>query len=265
MAVATEDPDEPYLMMDPTSETTSSLLPEYLCEKSYLVARDEGDGIRETPPLPVDRNLASARTSVQFADDGSAAAVSEISFTGINDAAYRRHFATMPRDGVRSFCQRLLGLATSGAVLTSWSLSPAQEELRSDHSPLVLRLSCEIPAALRRPEPGESDADSDEAESTQSRNPAPFDPPRFAEALAIASRLIGDLGLEKRRFPLETGFPCGFLETISFDRAPEPIEPVRHEGDGVLWEERLAGTNLVRSFALRKSLFSPEAYQTLRS
>ncbi len=265
VAVATEDPDEPYLMMDPTSETTSSLLPEYLCEKSYLVARDEGDGIRETPPLPVDRNLASARTSVQFADDGSAAAVSEISFTGINDAAYRRHFATMPRDGVRSFCQRLLGLATSGAVLTSWSLSPAQEELRSDHSPLVLRLSCEIPAALRRPEPGESDAGSDEAESTQSRNPAPFDPPRFAEALAIASRLIGDLGLEKRRFPLETGFPCGFLETISFDRAPEPIEPVRHEGDGVLWEERLDGTNLVRSFALRKSLFSPEAYQTLRA
>ncbi|MBQ9727874.1 MAG: DUF3857 domain-containing protein, partial [Kiritimatiellae bacterium] len=62
VAADSGDPAGPYLLMDPTSETTRSLLPEYLCEMSYLVARDEGEGIRETPPLPVEQNLLRAET-----------------------------------------------------------------------------------------------------------------------------------------------------------------------------------------------------------
>ena len=35
-----------------------------------------------------------------------------------------------------------------------------------------------------------------------------------------ASRVVGDLGLEKRRFPLVTDYPCGFEETVEFRIPP---------------------------------------------
>ena len=35
-----------------------------------------------------------------------------------------------------------------------------------------------------------------------------------------AARVVGDLGLEKRRFPLVTDYPCGFEETVEFRLPP---------------------------------------------
>ena len=37
-----------------------------------------------------------------------------------------------------------------------------------------------------------------------------------------AARVVGDLGLEKRRFPLVTDYPCGFEETVEF-RLPDGV------------------------------------------
>ena len=251
VAAASGDPDDPYQLMDPTSETTRSLLPEYLCEKSYLVARDGGETIRETPPLPVDGNLVSAATAVRFGENGSASLESEIRFSGINDAAYRGHFASIPRDSVRAYCQRLLALAAPGAVLTGWSLSPDPADLRTDLSPLVLRLSCELPAAV-------SGAGPD--------GRMPFDPPRFAEALAVASHVVGDLGLEERRFDLVTDYPCGFEETVSFKGAePEETPPVEISTPCVEYADSVRGGTVRRSLRLLRSRFSPGEYAALRS
>ena len=250
VAAASGDPDDPYLLMDPTSETTRSLLPEYLCEKSYLVAREEGDSIRETPPLPADGNLVRADTVVRFAEDGGASLGSEIRFAGINDAAYRGHFASIPRDSIRAYCQRLLSIAAPGAVLTDWSLSPDPADLRTDLSPLVLRLSCELPTAA-------SDAGPD--------GRVPFDPPRFAEAFAIASRVVGDLGLEKRRFDLVTDYPCGFEETVSFEGAePEETPPTGVSTPAAEYSDSTRGGTVRRSLKLLRSRFSPDEYAALR-
>ena len=198
VAADSGDPDDPYLLMDPTSETTRSLLPEYLCEMSYLVARDEGETIRETPPLPVEENMLRAHTVFTLNEDASADVTTTLTFLGVNDAAYRGYFASIPRDDVRAFFERLLR-GVPGAVLTRWELEPAPEDLRKSPEPLVATVEYAIAEAARGAEGGRT---------------ALLDLPDLAGALAIASRVVGDLGLEKRRFPLVTDYPCGFEETV---------------------------------------------------
>ena len=206
VAADSGDPDDPYLLMDPTSETTRSLLPEYLCEMSYLVARDEGEGIRETPPLPVEQNLLRAETVYTLHADASADVTTTLSFAGVNDAAYRGYFASIPRDGLRAFFERVLQ-GIPGAVLTGWEVRPAPEALRTSPEPLSVRLDYAIAEAARGAEDGRA---------------ALLDLPTVPAALAIASRVVGDLGLEKRRFPLVTDYPCGWEETVEI-RLPDGV------------------------------------------
>ena len=206
VAADSGDPDDPYLLMDPTSETTRSLLPEYLCEMSYLVARDEGETIRETPPLPVEQNLLRAETVYTLHADASADVTTTLSFAGVNDAAYRGYFASIPRDGLRAFFERVLQ-GIPGAVLTGWEVRPAPEALRTSPEPLSVRLDYAIAEAARGAEDGRA---------------ALLDLPTVPAALAIASRVVGDLGLEKRRFPLVTDYPCGWEETVEI-RLPDGV------------------------------------------
>ena len=206
VAADSGDPDDPYLLMDPTSETTRSLLPEYLCEMSYLVARDEGEGIRETPPLPVEQNLLRAETVYTLHADASADVTTTLSFAGVNDAAYRGYFASISRDAIRAFFERLLA-GIPGAVLTGWEVRPAPEALRTSPEPLSVRLDYAIAEAARGAEDGRA---------------ALLDLPTVPAALAIASRVVGDLGLEKRRFPLVTDYPCGWEETVEI-RLPDGV------------------------------------------
>ncbi len=211
VAADSGDPADPYLLMDPTSETTRSLLPEYLCEMSYLVARDEGEGIRETPPLPVEQNLLRAETVYTLHADASADVTTTLSFAGVNDAAYRGYFASIPRDGLRAFFERVLQ-GIPGAVLTGWEVRPAPEALRTSPEPLSVRLDYAIAEAARGAEDGRA---------------ALLDLPTVPAALAIASRVVGDLGLEKRRFPLVTDYPCGWEETVEI-RLPDGVTPTRN-------------------------------------
>ena len=206
VAADSGDPASPYLLMDPTSETTRSLLPEYLCEMSYLVARDEGETIRETPPLPVEGNLLQANTVYTLNADASANVTTTLSFAGVNDAAYRGYFASIPRDSLRAFFERVLQ-GIPGAVLTGWEVRPAPEALRTSPEPLFVRLDYAIAEAARGAEDGRA---------------ALLDLPTVPAALAIASRVVGNLGLEKRRFPLDTDYPCGWEETVEI-RLPDGV------------------------------------------
>ena len=47
--VAVARPASGYLLMDPTDESTKDLLPAYLSDKSYLVARPEGERLLTSP------------------------------------------------------------------------------------------------------------------------------------------------------------------------------------------------------------------------
>lgn len=271
VAADSGDPADPYLLMDPTNESTRSLLPEYLCEKSYLVARDEGETIRETAPLPVAGNLAKIQTECWFETNGTMEADSRIELDGINDANYRGYFAGLPRDGIRAWSERLLARTLPGAVLLDWKLSPEPEALRSSGDPLRIRLRYAVPEALRF-----------------RKDSGLFEVPCLADAVAVVNYLLGDLGLEKSRFPLETELPCGFEETIHF-AFPDGVEflppgrelvetngirflvesvDVPHvrivKGDVPVGDADIHLVRMHRELKLLKSLYSPEEYGTLR-
>ncbi|MGN0845504.1 MAG: DUF3857 domain-containing protein [Kiritimatiellia bacterium] len=254
------DPDNPYILMDPTSETTRSLLPEYLYEKSYLVARAEGDSLRETPAIPAEKNTLDSHTFYTLREDGSALLESTLSFHGFHDAAYRAFFAGSSADSIRRFTQRLVSSAVSGAVLSKWELSPALENLRSDNRELKLKIVAEIPQVF--------------PVSFDTGKRCFLEPPRLAECASIASRLLPDLGLEKRRFPLQINSTTGFRETIEFI-LPEsvsllPRENQKTHAEGFSFTDH-SGIDretkrpvLERSLLLSKTEIPPAAYPAFR-
>lgn len=254
------DPDNPYVLMDPTSETTRSLLPEYLCEKSYLVARAEGDSLRETPAVPAEKNTLDGYSRYLLREDGSARLESTLSFHGFHDAAYRAFFAGSSADSIRRFSQRMVSSAVSGAVLTNWELSPTLENLRTDNRELTLKIVAEIPQVFPK--------------SFATNSLCFLEPPRLAENCSIASRLLPKLGLEKRRFPLQINCTSGYRETIEFI-LPDSVTLLPHgeqttHTDGFSFVDR-SGTDpetkrpiLERSLLLTQTEISPESYRLFR-
>lgn len=254
------DPDNPYVLMDPTSETTRSLLPEYLYEKSYLVARAEGDSLRETPAIPAEKNTLDSHTLYTLREDGSAHFESTLSFHGFHDAAYRAFFAGSSADSIRRFTQRIVSSAVSGAILTKWELSPELERLRSDNTELKLKIFAEIPQAVPA--------------SFATNNFCFLEPPRLAQYASIASRLLPDLGLENRRFPLQINCTSGYHETIEFI-LPESVTLLPHEKhatqtDGFSFVDRSTvhpetkHPVLERTLLLTQTEISPTSYQAVR-
>ena len=267
VAADSGNPEDPYLLMDPTSETTRSLLPEYLCEKSYLVAQLEGDHLRETPAIPAEKNLLVGETAYTLLENGSARGETTLRFLGVHDAIYRQFFASNPEATIQRMLQERLDRALPGAALTAWTLTPESGELRARPDPMTLVLRYEAPA----PAPVAATADS-----AGSALPPPrfLEPPCLAGSMAFASRLLSRLGLEKRRFPFETEITTGFRETITLN-LPEGVtlldrEDIRCESEGVVFSDTLARDEAsgkpvrTRELLLTASQYSAEEYQGLR-
>lgn len=257
--VAVASPDgaasgEPYILMDPTNESAAALLPEYLHEKSYLVARSEGDGIRETPPLPADGNMVVSEVRRTLRTDRTMDVTAHLAFSGINDTAYRGAFASRTREALRAVMANAAARGTDCATLSSWSVSP--ENLRKDASPLSVDIAFSV-AEAARPATGAGDGTT-----------LLFAEPSVAPEMSVVSSLLGSFGLDKRRFPIETGYPCGFRETVEgeFPEGVTPVEPepVHFETNGVLFSVKTDGGRTTTELKLLKSEYSPEEYLALR-
>ncbi len=257
VAIASPEGDgsgEPYILMDPTNESTAALLPEYLHEKSYLVARSEGDTIRETPPMPAEKNMVTSEVRRTLKPNRTLDVSAHLGFSGFNDTAYRGAFAARPREALRSFMASAARRSVDCATLASWKISP--ENLRKDTAPLAVDLAFSV-AEAARPVTGPNGGTT-----------LLFDDSCVASEMSIVSRLLGSFGLEKRRFPVETGYPCGFRETVAFE-FPEGVEfvapePVLFNTNGVFFSVRTDGDRVTTELKLEKSTYSPEEYLSLR-
>ena len=242
-----------YILMDPTNENSARLLPEYLCEKSFLVATPEGEALLESPALPAEENLARIETAGALRD-GVLRATTTVRLAGINDTMYRGGLARLgPRDR-RLFIEGKLQACVPGARLASLDIRPA--DLQDTATPLSFAFSYvqDRPWAAGR-----------------AGTFAAF--PQFAETFGYVNYTVGLTGLEERRFPLQTEIPCAVEESVDiatdFPAAAFAAPAAAAvEADGVAYARRMAFTNgaLVASsrFAMLKSLYSPTAYQGLR-
>lgn len=245
-----------YLLMDPTDEKTRDLLPGYLRNKSFLVAHPEGETLLDSGPAPAEDNLVRITSSGRLDANDALILDTTIHFEGVNDNAYRNHFARLKPEERRLFFEGLVRGRIAGASLGEFMLAPAD----------LADTSVPLKATLRYVAP-EFPVAGDGAWVVGI--------PWLGSSIGYANWVIGRTGLVRRRFPLDTDPTCGIEETVEIDVGKRfgkpramPGELVR-SSDGLLFEQRVTldeGGVLRGSarFHVRAAEFSPEAYLALR-
>ncbi len=199
--------DGKYILMDSTDESTSDLLPQYLQNKSYLVATPEGETLMTSPIAPASENMMFVKTNVTLAEDGSAVGTTTVDFQGINDNAYRGMFVQMkPADVRRAFESAMKSLLPGGS-LTGLKLTP--ENMQDSTQKIQLVLNWTVPNLL-----------------VAGGGAAQLDLPFTGYGFSVALRTIGQgLELEKRRYPLTMDVACGVHEDLQI-KLPTSLQNV---------------------------------------
>ena len=130
-----------YILMDPTDESSKQLLPPYLCNKSYLVAKPKGETLKTTPIIPADKNLMRINTNGQINAAGKLTARVGLNFDGINDNAYRGLFASLTPEDRQRFFEKTLRKLLPTAKLITLTISP--ENMHDISKPLTVDIEYE--------------------------------------------------------------------------------------------------------------------------
>ena len=252
VAVTLEDE---YILMDPTDETTMEFLPSYLDNKSFLVARPDGETLLTSKIEPAENNLVTIETTGHVDGEGRLNAETLFDFGGINDNVYRSYFARLKSEERQRFFEGKVRASMPGARVTSVSITP--EDMLDTTTGLTARVLYEADDILIR---GDDIA----------MMPLPSMGTRFG----MVNFIIGKTGLKKRKYPLETGFACGGKEhiTLTLDstlNTPVAIpntDPV--DTDAISWSMDISQQDQVLEaagdFRLHVTEFNPEEYLALK-
>ena len=250
---------QPYILMDPTDESSRDLLPSYLSDMSYLVATPEGDVLRTSPVKPVGENMLRIDSTGTLSPDGAILLTSRFSFDGINDTAIRHTFLKRTPDERRRAFESFVRSVAPGAELLSIDLQPV--DLRDTESRLTARTVARLPEAVLRGE-------------TRDALSLPF----ITEKLSVANAILDEnTALETRRFPLVLPTTAGTVEALSLTLGDEALGKVASlpaaslvtNAPGYLFARTVAVTNgvltAVRTMEVRDVNFEVSAYDALRN
>ncbi|MCX7847587.1 MAG: DUF3857 domain-containing protein [bacterium] len=253
--VAVEEADGSYTLMDPTDETTKELLPAYLCDRSYLVAKPAGDCLRVSPIIPAEANMMRIKTTGELSRDGTLRAQTRLSFDGINDNAYRSALVRMKPIERRHMFEGLVKRVVPGARILACEITP--RELRDMSKPLHVHLTYEArefpivgPQVVMLP------------------------PLWFGTSVGLINFVIGATGLDERKYPLETKYACGVSENIrlTMDGAAGPVHTLPHIeaiiSSSLVWQAQMTVRDgVLHAHALQQLRlveFSPQDYRALK-
>ncbi len=190
-----------YLLMDPTDENTRDLLPAYDCDQSYLVCKPAGENLLTSAVKPPEQNLMRVSTTGTLTAGGRLEAKSELSFEGLNDDTYRNAFVKMKPDDLRRFFERDLKATLPGAKIKSLRIFPEN----------MLDMSSNVRAELEFSADGLTASGHGKTIVTM---------PWIGDGLGVINFVLRDTGLEKRKYPLQTGAACGLAETVTLQLDP---------------------------------------------
>ena len=244
-----------YLLMDPTNENAKDLLPAYESDKSYLVARPDGEDLRTTPTPSPDHNSLTSTSRATLEKDGSVFLESDLRFNGINDTIYRGSFVKMkPEDRVKFF-EKIVKSAAAGAELVRCEVEP--RDMRDTDSPVRVRLAARLPEMVLRGE-------------TRDELTVPF----LTKSLGAANFLLrGSTSLEKRRFDLEVDATASVDETVEIAVGsalgrPTELPPEVAITGGYEFSRKFSFADgkltVRRRAAVAKTTFTPKEYLALR-
>ena len=245
-----------YTLMDPTDENTREFFPSYLSNQSYLVAKSEGETLLTSPIVPAEENMMRIEMSGRIDANGALSAECLLRFEGINDNAYRGYFARIRPDQQREYFETVAGRVVPGARMTDFALEPY--DLLDNTRPLVARLKIE---AGDVPIVGE--------------DVLMLPVPRFGGRVGMVNFVLGQAGLEERKYPLITKIACGVEQSLTLDigeladgavSLPD-YPPI--EDDAVAYVRTLEQEgNLLKgktTFKLKVVEFSPGQYRELKN
>lgn len=193
---ASEHARSRYMLMDPTDESTKDLFPAYLSDKSYLVARPEGEGLWTSPVPSAEVNMLHVETEGSLDGNGDALLSTTFHFDGINDTVVRHGILKKTPEERRRWGEGLWRGIAAGAELLSIEIRP--DDLRDTDCRLTMKTVVRLPEAVLRGD-------------TQDSLKLPF----ITRVLSIASGILNDnTALEKRRFPLVLPCTAGTDETL---------------------------------------------------
>ena len=250
------NPDGSYRLMDSTDENTKRLLPSYLCDKSYLVARPEGEKLLTSPIVPATKNLVRIETRARLRPDGGLTATSRMVFDGINDNVYRGYFARLRPEERRRFFEARAKSVVAGARLTRLEILP--KDMTDTTKPFTVDLTLEAPDVL-----------------VTDGKTAMLPVPRWGARVGVVNFILRRTGLAKRKYPLKTDMACGARETITLDVKGVLGKPLALpsytdiDTETVAWRRSLAlkGDGILTGggeFLLKVVEFSPKQYLGLK-
>ena len=235
-----------YMLMDSTNENAADLLPQYLNNKSFIVATPEGETLMTSPVSPVEDNMSTAKTTVKLADDGSATGTTVVDLKGINDVAYRGSLAEVKPDEAQRFFEGVLKSSLAGATLTHFQLQP--ENMQDTTRTIRITMDWSVPNIL-----------------ITGGDAAQLDLPFAGYSFGIVMRIISSsLDLDKRVYPLNTEYTCGVHEDLEISLPPSLTKPLslpdynntEHKDFSIAQTIRVENSTLHSSLDLR--LKSPE-------
>ncbi|MHB2016045.1 MAG: DUF3857 domain-containing protein, partial [Candidatus Xenobia bacterium] len=244
-----------YTLMDPTDENTRDLLPYYDSNRSYLVCKPGGEGLRVSGvPSPGD-HMVVIKTSGTLDASGRLSATSDISFGGVNDDAYRNGLARRRPDQRKQLFEKILKQAVPGLKLTSFTLTPEN----------VLDTSMPLSAQLKFTARGLTANGNDKSVVSL---------PWIGGDMGMSHYILeGAVGLATRKYPLDADVPCGVREEMSLKLsgfgAPLSVPQCPSVNvPGVLCDEHVALANSTlkcsREFVLKQAEFTPQQYLDLK-
>jgi len=195
-----------YILMDPTNENTKDIFPAYLCNRSYLVAKAEGETLLVSDIYPAEKNMMLIASEGTLDATGSLLLKSRLEFKGINDNVYRSFFLRNKKDQRRKFFESALKKHMSGAELIECTLTP--DNLQDTEQPIVVELTSRIPDYPVK-------GDSLDLISM----------PWLSTSIGYVNFVIGATGLKERRYPMKTDITCGVRESITLNVAAGLKQP----------------------------------------
>ena len=99
-----------------------------LCDKSFLVARPDGETLKVSPIIPATENLMLVKTTGKITEKGDLEAQCSMEFNGINDNIYRSYFARSTPEQRRQFFESAIKGIVAGATLSDWPDSSGRHD-----------------------------------------------------------------------------------------------------------------------------------------
>ncbi len=120
---------EEVILMDPTNETGSGLLPSYLHNAQYLIATPQGETLKRVPDQSPSKNGVQIGMAGTVSDEGTLTGKMTVQFRGLANEVYRNLFMRLLPKERKKFLQRRLSADEPRMEILNLELNQKEMEL----------------------------------------------------------------------------------------------------------------------------------------